>query len=83
MEEDIIEVDTDENVQEQGTVVTRELTISGDTHKDEPREDKKFDQNLEDEEEDDWKDTHMESEEIRQNSDTSRYVSLNIDFRNL
>lgn len=76
MEEDIIEVDRDENVQEQGTVVTRESTISGDTHKDEPREDEKFDQNFEDEEEDDWKDTHMESEERRQNSDTSRYVAL-------
>lgn len=67
IEEDIIEV---------GTVVTRELTISGDTHKDEPREDEKFDQNLGDEEEEDWKDTHMESEERRQNSDTSRYVAL-------
>lgn len=76
MEEDIIKVDTDENVQEQGTVVARGLTISGDTHKDEPREDEKFDQNLEDEEEEDWKDTHMESEERRQKSDTSRYVAL-------
>lgn len=82
MEEHTTEGDTDVDVHEHGTPVTRQPTIDGNTHKDEPREDDKSDQRLEDEEEDDWKDTHMESEERKQNTDKTRYVALglNIDF---
>lgn len=72
MEEGTIEGDTDEDVQEQWTLVEIEATISGNAHQDEPREDEKCDQTLEDEEENDWKDTHMESEGRKQNTDTSR-----------
>lgn len=50
-----------------------EHTIEGDTD-----EDGTLVTRLEDEEEGDWKDTHMESEERNQITDTSRYVVLRI-----
>lgn len=80
MEERTIDGDTDEDVIEYGTLVARtmEILIDGNTHKDKPREDEKCDQKLEDEEEDDWKDTHMESEEREQSTDTSRCVALRV-----
>lgn len=81
MGEGTIEGHTDEDVREHETPVTREPTIDG--NKDKHREDERCDQRLEDEEEDDWKETHIESEERKQNTDTSRYVALltlNIDF---
>lgn len=78
MEEHTIDGDTDEDVHEYGTLVAREPTIDGNTHKDKPREDEKCDQKLEVEEEDDWKDTHMESEEPEQSTDTSRCVALRV-----
>lgn len=68
MEEHTTEGDTDECVREHGTLVTGEPTTE------KPREAEKCDGRFEDVEEDDWKDTHMESGEREQNTDT-RYVS--------
>lgn len=79
MEEHSIEGATDEDVHEYLTLAAREPTIDGNTHLDRPREDEKCDQRLEDEEEDDWKDTHMESEERERRTHTSRCVALQVE----